>query len=387
VGDVVDMAVDVVVDVAVVGAGLAGAATAWAAARRGASVAVFEQFEAGHARGSSHGSARIVRRAYGDALYTRLTGEAFELWREVELASGNTILRMLGGLDFGAARNVAEVASHLRDNGVAHEVLDAAEASRRWPGMRFDGPVVFHEQAGTMDAALAVSSMVSLAERAGAVVRYSTPVSGIAVRGDEHVTLRLADGAEVIARSVVVAAGAWVAELASGLAALPPIVVTQQQIAHFARLDPSAPPWPSVIHEGARPVYHLAGGRDGGPGDDRKVGLHDWGPAVTAAGRDGVIDPAGSAAVADYVREWLPGLDPTPRAETTCLYTSTPTEDFVLDRVGPVVVCSPCSGHGAKFAPLIGRLTAGLALDGRADVPERFRLDAHRIADRRAVSL
>jgi sarcosine oxidase len=142
-----------------------------------------------------------------------------------------------------------------------------------------------------------------------------------------------------------------------------------------------------VIHEGAERVYHLAGGRDGGPGDDRKVGLHDWGPETTADARDGRVDPRGVAALVEYVTRWLPGLDPAARAQTTCLYTSTPSEDFLLDRVGPLVVCSPCSGHGAKFTPLVGELAAALALDGDADVPDRFRLAWHAAGRTGGVSL
>src|SRR5258707_5009475 len=110
-------------DVLVVGAGLMGSATAWSAARRGATVAVLEQFAPHHAMGSSHGSARIVRRAYGDALYTRLTGRAFELWRELELADDVHLLRQLGGLDFGRSREIDTVAEHLAGAGVPHEVL------------------------------------------------------------------------------------------------------------------------------------------------------------------------------------------------------------------------------------------------------------------------
>src|ERR1700761_5121339 len=107
-------------DVVVIGAGLAGAATAWSAAERGLSVLTLEQFEPGHARGSSHGSARIVRRAYSDPLYVGLTGRAFELWREVETRSGASLLRFYGGLDFGPRRDVARVAAALAAHGVAH---------------------------------------------------------------------------------------------------------------------------------------------------------------------------------------------------------------------------------------------------------------------------
>jgi monomeric sarcosine oxidase len=373
-------------DVLVVGAGLMGSATTWSAARRGASVAVLEQFAPHHTMGSSHGSARIVRRAYGDALYTRLTGRAFELWRELELSNDAQLLRRLGGLDFGRRRDVATLAERLAGAGVRHEVMDSVEAERRWPGMRFSGRVVFHEQAGTVDAQGAVDGFLAAAERQGAQIMFETPVQSIGVHGEELVEVRTDDGA-ITARRVVLAPGAWLARLAGGLVSLPELVVTQQQITHFPRLDPSAPPWPSVIHEDELTVYHLAGGRDGTGADDRKVARHDGGTSTPDVPLDRSLDPSASAELTEYVRQWLPGLDPTPRNEATCLYTSTTSEDFVMDRVGPLVICSACSGHGAKFAPLIGELTTDLALGTGAAVPDRFRLAAHRTPRIRGVSL
>jgi len=190
--------------VVIVGAGLAGAASAWSLARRGRSVVLVEQFAAGHTSGSSHGSARIVRRAYGDGLYVSLTGEAFELWREVESESGVSLLRMLGGLDFGPRRDVSGIAALLTSAGVANSVLPAAEAALRWPGMQFEGDVLFHSQAGTIDSAAAVSALVSLAVSRGADVRYSVAAVSVTSSG----TVALTDGSSISAPSVVVAAGA-----------------------------------------------------------------------------------------------------------------------------------------------------------------------------------
>jgi sarcosine oxidase len=377
------------VDVVVVGAGLMGAATAWAATRAGLQVHVVEQFEPGHDRGSSHGSARIVRRAYADPFYTRLSGRTFELWRELERESGESVLRILGGLDFGSTRNVAAIAAGLAEVGAAHELLDSAEAEQRWPGMRFDSAVVYHAEAGTLDAERAVAVMIECARRRGAVVRHG--VAARAVRpldaGRIGAQVELADGSRLVGSQVVIAAGPWVPDLLNALVPLPALRVTQQQIFHFPRLDVSAPPWPSVIHQrDGHGIYHLAGGRDGGPHDDRKIGEHDFGRHTTADTRDAVVDPASRARVVEYVRRWLPGLEPQPRSEGTCLYTSTLSEDFVVDRVGPLVVCSPCSGHGAKFAPLIGEFCTAL-ITGSGNAPERFRLRAHAHATRSAVSL
>jgi glycine/D-amino acid oxidase-like deaminating enzyme len=311
-------------DVIVVGAGLMGSASAWALARRGRSVLLVERFGAGHRNGSSHGSARIVRRGYNDRLYTRLTGQAFELWRELEIQSRCRLVRMLGGLDYGSARNVAGMAAEMTRARVAHEWLSADEAAGRWPGIRFEGTVLFHPQAGTVDAERAVSAFVEGAIGHGATVRFDTEVSVLRA-GDGYAEIELADGERLAADAVVVACGAWSAPLLAGLVELPPLAVTQQQIFHFPRLDPDADPWPSVIHEATESIYHLAGGRDGGAGDDRKIAEHRHGTVTTAAGRSGVVDPSSRARIVEYVERWLPGLDPHPRGETTCLYTSTPS--------------------------------------------------------------
>jgi sarcosine oxidase len=111
------------------------------------------------------------------------------------------------------------------------------------------------------------------------------------------------------------------------------------------------------------------------------VAEHHTGPVVDPDERSFDPDPAGVDRVRRYAGEWLPGLVPEPASVTTCLYTTTPTEDFVLDRVGPVVVASPCSGHGFKFTPEIGRLVAGLAMGAPPEVP-RFTLPAHAAAAR-----
>ena len=165
-----------------------------------------------HAHGSSHGSARIVRRVYGDSLYVSLTGQAFELWREVESAADVSLLRMYGGLDFGPRRNVPGIVSVLTVVGRRRSsCCPRPRPADRWPGMVFEGDVVFHPQAGTLDSGAAVTALVSLAAAAGADVRYSTPAVSVSSAG----VVGLADGSSISARSVVVAAGAWVEPLLS----------------------------------------------------------------------------------------------------------------------------------------------------------------------------
>jgi len=365
-------------DLIVVGAGLAGAAAARSAAARGASVVVLEQFAPGHKSGSSHGSARIFRRAYPDPLYVRLTGQAGEEWRALEAAAGETLLTMTGEIDFGAAREPAGLHAVLTGCGVPAELLPAEEASRRWPQFDFTGtgPVLFHQNAGVLDPDRAIAAMLRLATASGADVRFGTRVTGLAADGDGAVVR--ADEDSFTAPAVVVAAGAWIAPLLDGLVALPPLTVTKQAVFHFGpAAGPAGQPWPVFIaaHE-ADFCYGLPGGRDGGVPGAVKVGEHHPGTVTTAAGRDFRVDPAARARVAGFARRRLPGLDPVPLNEATCLYTWTANEDFILDRQGPFVVASPCSGHGAKFAPLLGEVIADLAA-GRPSAEPRFTLAAH----------
>ncbi len=383
-------------DLIVVGAGLAGAAAARSAAARGASVVVLEQFAPANRNGSSHGSARIFRRAYPDPLYVRLTGQAGEEWRALEAAAGETLLTMTGEVDFGAVREPGRLHAVLTGCGVPAELLPAQEASRRWPQFDFTGtgPVLFHQNAGVLDPDRAIAALLRLATANGADVRFGRRVTGLAAGGDGAVVR--AGEESFTAPAVVVAAGAWIAPLLGGLVGLPPLTVTKQAVFHFgpaqapakrtgpagpaepaAPAKPAAQPWPVFIsaHE-ADFCYGLPGGRDGEVPGAIKVGEHHPGTVTTAATRDFHVDEAGRARVAGFARRRLPGLDPVPFNEATCLYTWTANEDFILDKQGPFVIASPCSGHGAKFAPLLGEIIADLAA-GRPSPDPRFTLAAH----------
>ncbi len=151
--------------------------------------------------------------------------------------------------------------------------------------------------------------------------------------------------------------------------------MTQLQTFHFAALDP-AQAWPVFIYHDRVAAYGLPAGRDGQAPGAIKIGEHGQGTVTTADGRDGIVNPAARERIRAFVRGRLGGLDPTPVGEVTCLYTSTGNEDFILDRRGPFVICSACSGHGAKFAPLTGEFAADLACGGAAP-DRRFTLAAH----------
>ena len=125
-----------------------GSATAWHLARRGRSVALLERFEQGHVRGSSHGGSRIFRLAYDDPQYVHLARAALAGWRELEEDAGEDLLDLTGGVDHGEAAAVDRVAAALTGSGAAFEVLAPGAAAERWPGLRFDGQVLFSPEGG-----------------------------------------------------------------------------------------------------------------------------------------------------------------------------------------------------------------------------------------------
>jgi monomeric sarcosine oxidase len=381
-------------DLIIVGAGLAGSAAAWAASARGLDVVVLEAFGPGHRNGSSHGSARIFRRAYPDPLYVRLTGAAGELWRQLEDQAGEKLLTLTGGLDFGVTRNPARLHEVLTSCGVPAELLEPEAAAERWPYFDFAGTdpggtdpggtaqVMFHADSGVLDPHNAMAAMLRLAAANGADIRFGTPVTRLEPAPSGDGAAAHTDSGTFTAPVIAVAAGAWIAPLLDGVVDLPPLTVTEQQVFHFAPMPGQgntgpADSWPIFVHkDGTDDCYGLPGGRDGEVPGAMKIGEHAGFRTTTAADRDFVADPAARARITDFIGRRIPGLNAAPVNEVTCLYTWTANEDFVLDRSGPFVVASPCSGHGAKFAPLLGEIIADLAAGKPAPDP-RFTLAAH----------
>ncbi len=373
-------------EVIVVGGGAMGAATAWHLARDGHDVLLLEQFEALHARGSSHGRTRIFRVAYRDRSYTELALAALPWWRTLEEEAGVALLEQCGQIDHGPPAALADIQGALGAHGRPFERLSSVEAEVRWPGLRLDSGVVLSPDGGFVQADGSVEALLQMGESHGAEVRTLEPVRAIELLGVDD-----ADGVRVTtdlgsftAPVVVVAAGAWVEGLLEGPAGplargtLPPLAVTLAVPSHFA---PGAgdlgddQPWPSVVHHsfsddplafGAYAVW--------APGVGMKVGLEDADRPIDPDDRPAMPPADAVAALVAYVEGWFPGLDPSPLDPHMCLFTSTPNEHFVIDRVGPVVVVSPCSGHGFKFVPAIGRLAADLATardPAAAQVPRR----------------
>lgn len=331
------------VEVVVVGAGVMGAATARALARAGRDTLLVEQFEPGHERGSSHGSSRIVRLSYPAVEWVRLAQESYPLWRELEAESGTSLLELHGTLDLGDWEPNRDA---LTACGVDSEVLDAAEVERRF-GVQLEAGErgLYQADGGIAYADRALEAFLGGAIALGAAVRVQSRVETIEADGDG------VNVGPVRARAAVVTAGAWAPSLVE-LEATP----TRETASYFS----SPAPIPSVID--------TAGGADHGyalvaPAVGLKAGLHQSGP-VADPDEEGSTDSDVVERTEAWVRRRFPSAALV-RSET-CLYTRRAGDEFLLERRGRVIVGSPCSGHGFKFAPLIGSRLAELAREALA---------------------
>ena len=325
-------------DVAIVGLGGIGSATALFAAHRGQRVLGLEQFElGGHHRGASHDHSRIIRRSYHTEHYVRLTAGAYDAWREVEALSGEQCVWVTGGLDLfppGAAIDAATYTSSMRAADVPFEVVDGAEIRRRWPAIAVDDDVVGLVQAetGLVSPERAVPILQRLARDHGAELRGGAVVRAL-LPGDDHVEL-IVDGVDepVRAGTVVLAADAWSNELLRGLGAELPLTVLQEQVTYYDAAEPE------LFAIGQLPVWIWMDEPSfyGFPSFGRpgvKISQDCGGSEVTAGTRRFDPDTAILARTDEFARRFFGGRLGAALHTTTCLYTLTPDRDFVLDRV------------------------------------------------------
>lgn len=341
------------VEVVVVGTGVMGAAAGRALAAAGREVVMLERFRIGHRRGSSHGDARIFRFFYEETQFVRMAQQALPLWRELEKESEEPLLTVTGGMDIGDA--ALAHASAMESCGAAFELVEQAEAELLFPGLSFpsDTPMVHQPDAGVLAADRAWAALVASAQRHGAELREGVRVTELAPVGN-GVEIRTEDGA-YRPRVAVVTAGAWARELLGGVGVELATRPSRETIAYFSAPDGLALP---ALVEWRRPALYALPSPEHG----LKVGEHRGGPPTDPEAEVGP-DQASVGRLQAWVAERFPKVDPDPRLAETCLYTNTADEHFVLERHGPVVVGSACSGHAFKFAPLIGGRLAHLASD------------------------
>jgi sarcosine oxidase len=337
-------------DAVVVGAGINGLATTRALAQAGVDVVLVEQCHVGHTRGSSHGRSRIFRLAYPEPEWIRLAQASLARWRELEEETGSKLLELHGLLE--VVREGAEDSrAALEACGVPFDVLSADEVAERFPVAIPDGgAAIYQPDAGIIRADLAQRALRESAERHGARVAERTRVGSLD---------------EIEAEAVVVTAGAWARPLLASAGIDLPVVVTRETVAYF-RLE-SDRPVPSLadLKRGAR-GHATYGLHD--PVHGLKAGIHMSGPPADAD-EDGRPEAELVELIRAAVPRYFPTADPEPVEVETCLYTSTADERFLIERHGRIVVGSACSGHGFKFAPVVGERLAALAREALVEAP------------------
>jgi sarcosine oxidase len=323
-------------DVAVIGAGVNGLAAGWALRRAGVDAVVYEQFEVGNGRASSHGRTRIFRLAYPEVQWVRLAQEALEGWRALEDESGEELLLLNGMLEF-FHEGVISSQEALERCGAACEVLTREATEERF---------------GISPAA---GSLVLFQPEAGVI--FSDRAMRAFARGLEVVEGRRVPSLEEVEEPVVVVcAGPWARRLLAPAGIELPVVETRETVAYFEFDGPIL----SVVAEVVTKGHGFYALHD--PVHGLKVGSHKRGKLADPDAEDGA-DPALVDEIAAWAAERFPGADLEPAGAESCFYTTTDDERFIIERHGRIVVGSACSGHGFKFAPAVGEQLAALAIE------------------------
>ncbi|MCB9849237.1 MAG: N-methyl-L-tryptophan oxidase [Phycisphaerales bacterium] len=361
-------------DAIVLGLGGMGSAALYHLARRGLRVCGIEQFTAAHDRGSSHGHTRIIRRSYFEhPAYVPLVDASWALWEELAAETGTQLFSrvglMLAGPGDGAI--VAGVRRAAAEHDLAIEALSPSDAVARWLGFAFDDAmdVLFEPDAGYLRVEACVRAHLQAAELAGAVTRFGEAVTGWCAEGD---AVRVTTSAgRLAADRLVICTGGW-----SGLV-VPEIArqlrVIRKSVCWFANHG-------DMMEEaGGCPVFGFDtsdGFCYGFPaiaGRGVKVGNHTGGMEMVDPDC-GLHDPADDelASIDRFRKRHLPGVGAGVGERSVCSYTMTADEHFVIDRhpeYANVVLACGFSGHGFKFAPIVGAILADLAIDGTTAHP------------------
>jgi sarcosine oxidase len=363
----------------VVGLGAMGSAAAYHLARRGRRVLGLDRFTPPHALGSSHGESRIIREAYFEhPVYVPLVQRAYALWSELEQRSGARLYMKTGGLMIGLPDSdlVAGALRSARGHGLAHEILAADDVRARFPTLQPEPDMVgvLEPRAGVLFPQACIGAHLDLARAAGAQLRFDEPVLRWERLG-QRIRVITARG-EYLADSAIVAAGPWVSDLFPELAL--PFAIERQVLHWFApdlatdAFDPARCPVHLWQFDGRQFFY---GFPDLGSGV--KLARHHHGAITTVSAVDRTVDAAEVDDIRALARRFVPHAATTLLRSDVCLYTNTPDEHFWLDRhpAHPqVLVVSPCSGHGFKFASAIGEIVA----DEIVGAPPRFDLSLFR---------
>jgi sarcosine oxidase len=349
-----------------------GSATLFHLARRGLRALGLEQFPQGHQFGSSHGDSRIIRETYFEhPLYVPLVQRANELWRELEKTSGKSLMKITGGLMIGPPDG-AVVSGTLRSahaHRLPHEILTPSAVHDRFPAFQLapDLVAVMDPRAGYLDPEACNRAHIDAARIAGGEARFEDPVLEWNPDG-EGVRLRTGTNSYT-ANHVVLAGGAWTSSLARDLGL--PLTIERQTVFWF---EPSglskaydAEEFPIYAYE--YKAGHICYGFPRLPRGMKASVMHSGRMAPDAESVERAVKKDEVKPLRAALEPVLPQLaDAAVRESGVCIFTNTPDHDFIIDfhpRHRQVLISSPCSGHGFKFASAIGELQAELIAGGK----------------------
>jgi sarcosine oxidase len=376
-------------DVAVVGAGVFGAWTAWHLARRGQRVVLLEAYGPAHNRASSGGESRIIRMSYGpDEIYTRWSQRSLAQWKELFVAAGEKLFLRTGVLWMAGEGDayLHDSISNLKRYGVKHEVLGKRELEARYPQVNFDGVAcgMLETDSGVLMARRAVSCVVESAKRAGVDFRIAQVTQP---RGSGRLDSATTNSGErVSADSFVFACGAWLGKTFPEILA-PRIFPSRQEVFFFgspagdARFAP--PHLPTWLFQGDE-VYGMPDIESRG----LKVALDRHGECVDPDTQSRLPTREAIEWARAYVARRFPVLKDAPITETrVCQYENTSSGDFLIDQhpeLSNVWLAGGGSGHGFKHGPAFGEYTAARVL-GEGAAEARFSLVSKGTEQKRAV--
>jgi sarcosine oxidase len=359
----------------VVGLGAMGSSTALHLAARGHRVLGFDQFTPPHTYGSSHGQTRIIRQAYWeDPRYVPLLLRAYELWRRLEVDTGQSLLHITGGLMIGRANGdlVARSTASARRFDLPHEVLSASQIRRRYPAFKIDDDWValWERDAGYLFPEACITQQLQQSAFAGAELHFDEPVMEWNARPGGGVSVRTAHKTYT-ADHLVITAGPWAPQLLRHLNL--PFRITRQVVYRFEPIGSidifRRERMPIYIREMGKGQRLLYGFPLTGPDTDGvKVGLHGSDDFCSPDTVDRTIRPADERIIRERLAEALPLLAGRLVHAETCLYTTTPDEHFVIDKhpdFSQVTLAAGFSGHGFKFASVLGEVLAARATDSK----------------------
>jgi monomeric sarcosine oxidase len=375
-------------DVAIVGAGVMGAAAACELAREGAKVALIDQSILPNPRGASVDHSKVFRFAYPDPLYVKLAVDALDRWRQLEAETATRLLTQTGALLIGRRRTSSDIEYYeaLRAEGLDTELLDSRQVAARFP--QFDSSAfaygVYDPSGAILHAETAVRALIVLARHRSVEIVEEEQVVEIEQASAHRVSVVTGSGKEIECERAMIASGPWSRKLLPFLRDR--LTTTRQEIVYFeptgGTISPGEARGPS-FEPGSFPIFlELESGFYGFPihhGGAMKIANHHKGAEVDPSSTDDSVGEQFIERCREFFVEFIPGLADARASEARiCYYNNTPDDDFIIDwdpQRNGVLVVTGFSGHGFKFGPTVGRIAADLLLSGRTSFDiDRFRL-------------